>query len=314
MDVNRRKFTLLKLETPENLVLFMKERNIKFEKVSEEEAIIFLQRNTYYKKISSYKNNFNYYISDNKKLYRDLDFRYLMELSILDMEFRFLVLNMCLNIEHTLKIRIMNKCLEHAQDGYTIVREFFNKETSVKVDILKNAHNSYCTELIRTHQEDIPIWVMLETISFGGLCHFYKFLTSLGYFPKEEADILFVVRDLRNAAAHNHCLFSKLIKENGIRPLRCISQYVASIEGITSNERKARLSSRCIKDFVTLLYAFHFFIDSDGVTKHTHQELKNLFYNRMLKNKEFFSSCLIVKNAYKFTRKVLDNFLRLHTI
>lgn len=44
---------MLKLETPENLILFMKDRDIKFEQVSEEDAIAFLKNNTYYKKVSS---------------------------------------------------------------------------------------------------------------------------------------------------------------------------------------------------------------------------------------------------------------------
>lgn len=243
-------------------------------------------------------------------MYNHLDFRYLMELSTLDMEFRFLVLNMCLNIEHSLKIRIMNKCLEENEDGYDIVRRFFVTNSLVKREILRNAHNSYCTKLVLTHQNKIPIWVMLETISFGGLCHFYKFLTGLGYFSKEETEILFVVRDLRNAAAHNHCLFSKLIKEKGITPLRCISQYVATIEEISKNQRKARLSSRCLKDFVTLLYAFEYFVDSDGVISHTKRELQKLFYSRMIRNKRFFEECPIVKNAYIFSIKILDKFLK----
>lgn len=303
-----------RLETPENLILFMKDRNIKFEKVSEEDAIAFLKKSTYYKKVSSYKNNFDFYIKDGRKKYNNLDFRYLMKLSTLDMEFRFLVLNMCLNIEHSLKIRVMDKCLEKGEDGYDIVRRFFESNSQVEKDILRNAHNSYCTKLILTHQDKIPIWVMLETISFGGLCHFYKFLTKLGYFPKEESEILFVVRDMRNAAAHNHCLFAKLIKEKGIVPLRCISQYVATIEGISLSQRKARLSSRCVKDFVTLLYAFEYFVDSDGIMSHTKRELQRLFYDRMVRNKEFFEKCPIVKNSYNFSIKVLDKFLKMDRI
>ena len=49
---------MLRLETPENLVQFMKERNIKFEKITEQDAIKFLNHNTYYKKVSSYKRFF----------------------------------------------------------------------------------------------------------------------------------------------------------------------------------------------------------------------------------------------------------------
>lgn len=300
---------MLRLETPENLVQFMKERNIKFEKITEQDAIKFLNHNTYYKKVSSYKNNFDTYIKNGKKMYRELDFGYLVELSTLDMEFRFLVLEMCLNVEHALKVRIMNKCLQEGENGIDIVSSFLNQNAFVRDNIMRNCYNSYCTDLIMTHQNKFPIWVILEVISFGDLCRFHKFLVASKFFPKKEVPVLSTVRDLRNAAAHNHCLFSKLIQEKGVETPGSVLQFVAKIEDITPTRRKNRLSSRCISDFVTLLYAFDYFVDSEGIRKHTKDELKRLFYERMIKNKQYFSTCITVKNAYNFVKKILDKFL-----
>lgn len=299
-----------KLETPENLVVFMKDQNIKFENISEKEAIDFLNNNTYYKKISSYKNNFDYYIKDGKKMYRDLDFGYLTELSTLDMEFRFLVLQMCLNVEHALKVRIMNKCLKEGENGFEIVSSFLHENPCVREHIMGNAYNSYCTDLILTHQEKFPIWVILEVMSFGDLCRFHKFLVNNKYFTQKEVKILLVVRDLRNAAAHSHCLFSKLIKENGVETPGSVQQYVAKIADITPTQRRRQMSSRCINDFVTLLYAFEYFVDSIGIINHTKKELQSLFYERMVRNEQYFATCITVKNAYKFIKKVLDKFLK----
>lgn len=77
------------LETPLQLVKEMKEKGIKFEICSESDAIKFLTDNSYYKKVSSYQNNFHTVISKSgKKVFTDLDFAYLIELSRLDMDIK----------------------------------------------------------------------------------------------------------------------------------------------------------------------------------------------------------------------------------
>ncbi len=287
----------------------MKKKNIKFEIMTEEKAIHFLKHNTYYKKITSYQNNFHYSIKDGKKIYSNLDFAYLVELSRIDMEFRFIVIQMCLNIEHALKVKAINVCLDKKEDGYVIVEEYFNSQKEdVKEKILKNANNSYCTDLVVQNQNKLPIWVMLEVVSFGDLCHFYQFLSKKGYINSGELDLIFMIRDLRNAAAHNHCLLSQIKAGDG-KPIAKISQYVASNNNIGKQERKNRLSSRCINDFVTLLYAFEYYIESEGIIKHTKEEVRQLFDERMLKHKEYFSNCLTIKNAYSFVKKVIDMWI-----
>lgn len=291
----------------------MKDKNIKFNKAyTEERAVAFLKGQSYYKKITSYQNNFQYSMVNGTKKYMDLDFSYLVELSTLDMEFRFLIIRMCLNIEYAAKVYIINKCIENEEDGYSIVEEYFlyqsNNKKNVKGKILKNANNSYCMDLVVENQNRMPLWVLLEVVSFGDLCHLYKFVRQKGYVTSEEVDLLFHVRNFRNAAAHNHCLFSQL-KSQDEKSLPIVSQYVAKIESITKSERKSRLSSKCINDFVTLLVAFEYYIKSNGIMKHTKEDIRNLFFDRMLLHKDYFKHCNTVKNAYIFANKILDIWL-----
>lgn len=296
------------LETAEHLIIQMKDKGIKFVEISENAAKDFLENNSYYKKISSYQNNFMTGIKDGKKKFFDLDFGYLVELSTLDMEFRFLVMKMCLNFEHALKVLVINKCLEKGEDAYNIVEDFFANRPDAKEEVIKHANNGYCRDLIQANQNRMPLWVYLEVTSFGGLCHLCKFLSIKGYFEPWELDVFFNVRNFRNAAAHSHCLFSQLIRTNSDDVIYKVRDYVARVETVSKMEKKNSLKSRCINDFVTLLFAFEYYIKSPGIINHTKADIDALFNKRMLENSKFFLNCNTVKNAYKFIKKILDKW------
>lgn len=305
-------FLIRQLRSAQELITEMQEKNIKFNICNEKEAENFLKQNTYYKKIASYMNNFHTIKVEGKIKYTDLDFAYLVELSTLDMEFRFLVMQMCLNVEHAVKVSIINKCLEYHEDGYKVMEQYFqnnSQKEDKKREIVSKGSNSYCKDLILNNQGEMPIWVFMEIISFGELCHFYRFLCNKkGYITNSEVELLYAVRDFRNAAAHNHCLFSQLISSDA-RAITQITKYVSGIANTTKNERKNRLQSICICDFVTLLFAFEYYIKSEGIIKHTKNELRKLFYDRMRKNAYYFQNSLTIKNAYNFSIKVLDTWL-----
>lgn len=288
------------LETPLQLVKEMKEKGIKFEICSESDAIKFLTDNSYYKKVSSYQNNFHTVISKSgKKVFTDLDFAYLIELSRLDMEYRFLVMRMCLNFEHALKIVVLNKCLEKGEDGYKIIEEYVSEFPDEIENIKMHKNNAYCHDLIEANENKMPVWVFLEVISFGGLRKFCSFLKRRDYFQEWEIDIFCTIASLRNAAAHSHCLFSQLYRSDREKPINKVRNYVADIEEIGKTEKNNNLKSICIKDFVTLLYAFEYYIKSEGIIKHTKKELDYLFNERMIQNKDYFKKCVTVKNALK---------------
>ena len=91
--------------TVEGQVQDMKEKDIKFEICSEEDAKKFLQYNNYYFKLKSYARNYN--MNSQTKKYFNLDFAYLVELSKLDMYIRKIILELSLDVEHYLKVRLM---------------------------------------------------------------------------------------------------------------------------------------------------------------------------------------------------------------
>jgi hypothetical protein len=110
-----------KILTIDELITHMKKKGIKFEKVSEKEAKEFLSHHNYYLKLSSYR--FNYPkvgIGNNHEgEYQNLDFGYLKELSTIDMHLRYLIMEMCLDIEHAIKVQLIDKVSQNQEeDGY----------------------------------------------------------------------------------------------------------------------------------------------------------------------------------------------------
>ena len=55
-----------------------------------------------------------------------MDFQYLRELSTIDMHLRFLIIKMCLDIEHYLKIDLLAKAESVNDDGYESIDKFFS--------------------------------------------------------------------------------------------------------------------------------------------------------------------------------------------
>lgn len=304
---------MLSLKAPEELIEQMKTRNIKFDLMNEQDAISFLEKSTYYKKVSSYKNNFLYAIKDGHKSYYDLDFAYLRELSTIDMHLRKVIIHACLNIEHSVKLRIINACQRNNYNGYEIADEFLSTYPNVRNNVHQNAANSYCSDLITNYTNRIPIWIFVEVISFGDLCKLFKFLTDKDIFgdhtksqQTDNVSILYAVHHLRNAAAHNHCILRDLRYQKNVTAIHEISTFVSRVSEINNDPRRKALTTKVYNDFICLLYAVYNFIDSEGVRNGTVNEIKDIFTDRMLKNKHYFTHCIPVKNAYTFIKKILD--------
>lgn len=92
-----------------DMVPYLKNKNIKFECCLEGDAEIYLKGNNNYYNVTAYKNNFvKYQCGKLKGKYIDLDFAYLKDLSIIDYRTRLVLFKMIIDIEHYLKIRILN--------------------------------------------------------------------------------------------------------------------------------------------------------------------------------------------------------------
>ena len=296
------------LKTSDELIAHMKTRGIKFGIVNEKDAKLFLEKDNYYMKLASYRKNYDKAINgemDGK--YIKLEFAYLQELSIIDTYLRRLVLQMCLDIEHALKITIMQDIESNEQeDGYDIIRRFVTKYDRCCRNIQNHKSSNYCRGLIDKYYPYFPVWVFIELASFGDIVKLYEFYCER--YPKrlKEGKLLCAVRDLRNATAHSNCLINQLHKEHNV-PSAKISKFVSQIAGIGKAMRQTKLSNKFLCDFTTLLYVYREFIESEDVQIRGFADIQNLLNNRVIQNKEYFNKNTCIKSAYEFAKKIVDH-------
>ena len=98
----------------QDLIVHSKEKGIQFNSISEAEAQDYLARNNNYFKLASYRKNYPKFTDGPKQgQYENLDFAYLIELARIDVEVRHILLKMCLDIEHFLKVRQIRNAAAH---------------------------------------------------------------------------------------------------------------------------------------------------------------------------------------------------------
>ena len=221
MDNNSNETLLKPMIKISEMVPYLKNKNIKFELMTEIEAEEYLKNNNNYYNLTSYKNNFErYFINGNfVDKFIDLDFAYLKDLAIIDHRVRLVLFKMIIDIEHYLKVRILNLIEKiDEEDGYKIVNMFLEKDYNddkfpkkVHNSIFKKIGSEYYQKIFSKYDldkdkklENIPIWEFLEIITFGELVNFYEFFSKYYQLEKEIKNV-FILREivkLRNAVAH----------------------------------------------------------------------------------------------------------------
>mgnify|MGYP003194553918 CR=1 FL=1 len=299
------------LLTIDELICHMKEKGIKFNLVTEESAHDFLMNSNYYMKLASYRSNYQKYpAGPHSGKYMHLEFAYLKELSTIDMHLRYIIFQMTLDIEHYLKVKLLNMIESNPkEDGYLLIQKFISQDpklSSLK-KIQSHKASDYCKGLIEKYYPYFPAWVFVELISFGELAYLCEFYRTLYNDKVADRILLNSVRDIRNACAHSNCLINVLTPGNN-KPHNSIVNRVKSIPSISENVRDKKLSNKFIYDFICLLYAYNDIVSS-RMTKHNrYVDLKNLFENRMLRHQDWFTKNNLITSSYSFIKKVLDTF------
>lgn len=316
------------LKTSDELINHLKKKKVTFDiNYSKEDASDFLNNNNYYLKLFSYRKNYN---QDPNGDYMDLDFSHMVDLSTIDMHLRYLIIKMCLDIEHSLKVQLLRAIeLEENEDGYKIVDEFIKYKNNHKIINelgFRVNSGSYAKELIEKYHPDYPIWVFVEVINFGNLtylCDFYNkrciqrkkkehFLEG-----KYNNKIFNNIRDIRNASAHSNCLiydlrstrykYDKFIEPNmRWSNIYEINKFLID-NGFTKSIRKSRLSNRFIKDFTCLLYGYNRIVPESMLKSTRLGELRDLMENRMIRNKNFYTNVDTITSSYSFIYDVLNH-------
>ncbi|MDX9916923.1 MAG: Abi family protein [Gudongella sp.] len=213
------------------LIELLETKGVKFNEISQNEALLLLKEFNYYYKLTVYKRNFKRN-GDNK--FKNLEFAYLLDLASMDMQLRYILLTATLDIEHALKTLLISEITDNrVVDGFDIVNSFFhstnNSPNPLNEDIvLKIAkHKShYQYKLYEAHKIAPPAWVLMEVISFGDFLKFFEF-----YFNKYSSEdfnihslmgVLNSVKRIRNASAHNNALLFDLANSD----IKNVSNYI----------------------------------------------------------------------------------------
>lgn len=301
-----------KLTIPAQIAYMRDEKGIQFNIVNEDKAEAFLKESNYYFKLKAFEKNYSKYANgENKGKYYKLEFAYLQELSTIDMHLREIVRSMTLDIEHYLKVRLLNDiAIDENEDGYSIVSEFLEQQPHVSDSIQEKSRNSYCEDLIKKYSHRFAVWTFVEVLSFGDLLNLCDLYYSKQSNPSIRIGNFRIVKFLRNAAAHNNCLINNLADNTGtgFKQNRDANAFVASIEGISANTRSKKMGNRFIHDFVVMLYCFNSIVSSEKVKKHQMAKLKSLIDNRIPLHKDYFADNMLLWSNYEFIKKIVDKF------
>lgn len=294
----------------------LKEKGVKYEITDEDTAKDYLKRNNNYFKLTSYRKNYaKHPDGDNKGSYIDLDFAYLIDTAVIDMHLRYLIVQMALDIEHHVKLQLMNKIEDHGEDGYQIVQDFIdsldNRQKIIyESEINRNKGNIYCGDIIKKYDGAYPVWAYIEVVPFGRLISFYGFCADrfTDKSMKENFYRLLTCREIRNASAHSNCILNDLKAKTSRHTTNSdVTKSLLSIKNLSSNFRKNRMSNARIQQIVTLLYTYKEIVVSDGLKINASEGLSKVL-GRAYKNFDYYKNNPMIKGTFDFLKIVVDSW------
>ncbi len=302
----------------------MKNQNIKFELITEKEAKLYLLDNNNYYNLILYKYNFERYFINGMfvEKFIDLDFAYLKDLAIIDYRTRLVLFKLIINIEHYLKIRILNSIQDIPnEDGYQVVNSYLEHDYNNK-KYPKRIHNSIKKKVTNKHYqklyfkynfnsnqklENIPIWEFLELITFGELINFFEFYTT--FYELKDKKYVFILREvnkLRNAVAHNVKVLSELSEKDNNHRIDNLIIYFLKDCGIGKEGRTTKLANSRIRQITYTLYIFNIIVSSKEIKNNVKYDITNLFYKRIILHKEYYNNNELLKSIYNYFDKIIS--------
>lgn len=314
----------------ENQIKYMDEKGISFRFIKQNDAMDLLSNNSYYYKVTSFRKN---YLKDKSRKYINLDFGNLNDLATIDMYFRYLIIQLTLDIEHSLKARLVNLITsDPKEDGYSIIIEFdkyleesFGKRKNNKGKTYKNITNTimdrnsdkygYSIDLYTKSRENPAIWVLIELMSYGELNNFIEFYVKsekMGYTSLDKADkFLKSTKKMRNAAAHSRALLMNIANGECIKRVPIQVRAFASKGNVNEHDIKKYFRNMKINDFCAILILHETYVVSVNTKRIRKKELIK-FAQRCRKNEIYYRMpCKThsdFKNIFKIFIKLIDGY------
>lgn len=209
--------------SPNDLVERLKQKGVTFELCSEKDASDYLARSNNYLRAASYRKLYPKKVGGSHDgEYIGLDFEALRRLSSADRVLRCALREICIDVEHFARVRLLERARAEGEDGWSIVTEYLEglpkrgERVTVALSrrgVLGDYHDEYSGDLIAHYeQQGYPLWVFLEVVEFGRFCDFWLFCAKR-WNDKRMFDYHYVlksVKALRNASCHNSCIINGL--------------------------------------------------------------------------------------------------------
>lgn len=297
-------------------IAHLRARGVQFEKMDEAAAREQLQQENNFFRLTAYRKNYPKHPGGPRQgQYVRLDVAYLVDLAEIDRVLRDLVLGMALDVEHSVKMEILQLAEAHHEDGYSMVHDFAagldEKERRIlDGEIARNRHNTYCGGLVSKYDGHFPVWVFLELLSFGKLCSFYRFCAQRHERPEmlKNHYRLRMCQTLRNAAAHNSCILNDLGgRSTRIKTDPVINREIAAIPGMSKAFRVSKMKNERVQQLATLLYTYRL-MEGQHASWQLEQRKMALFVERLRKNEHFYDDNELLRNTFDFIRLLIDNW------
>lgn len=293
-------------------------KGVQFNDSSKTKAIRYLEENNNYFKLRAFRKN---YIKGEDGKYLHLDFADLVDLAIIDNRLRAILLEMAISIEHFSKVHLLKVLQKSESNGTQVVTDYVNQLTpsfreTLESELDKNKNSLYCGNLYKKYLGNkiyCPVWVFVEMVSFGQYLHFYEFCAnrSQGKNQKELLRRLYlmrVVKDLRNACAHNNCIINDLRAQMNRDPNEEIQKVFASL-GFSKGVRSKHLKRVAMYQIITTLYAHKEIVISPGVHKNIALKLRDL-NDRFYRDRDY-SKNGIIKSSFNLLSKTFDKWFNI---
>lgn len=269
----------------------LEDKGIVFEKISKKDAEEYLIDKNYYYKLTSYRKNYEKVDGQ----YQNLDFAHLVDLSSIDMRLRYHILKMALDIEHSIKTKLLKSITDNRnEDGYSIVSEFriFDKrnyDRTIKVFSM----SEYLSDMYQKRKNKIPAWVFIEIMSFGTLSKFVALYTRKYKVSslKVASSLLRYSRHLRNLAAHSNALLVNIYGEKNLLKdergnVRAPSAQVVTYAAKFSISRRELMHNKPHDLFC--LFKLHKTYASEAIQENRLREFKEILV-RIDRNKDYYA-------------------------
>lgn len=287
-----------------------KSKGISFKIMNERDVALYLRNHTTYYKLRSYRKN---YRKNSVGQYIHLDFGHLVNLSLIDVELRRLLLDMTLHIEHAFKVELINVIQDSGSiDAHTIVRMFLEECPDIINKLDGHSHTAYNVDLFNKFKSvaHMPVWALLELLSFGQLIMLGKFIANLLQNKGLEklAIQMHDIKDIRNACAHDNCILNDLAsKTRKHLPNHIVSNKLGNLK-ISKRSRDNKLSNPRIYQITAVLVFHKRLVKNPFIQESIRLKLQH-FKLRLIHNHNYTNN-IVLSSFFDYLIKVLDSWIK----